>query len=109
LILNGLAQSLLNYYIKSNSNPDKEEYLMLNKYLNSQKVLRRESFTSSLDQSAIDVTALIYSKKFPHISGSLFDVIKRGAARLEIKENQVKLIFKILQDRKEWEETYLTN
>ncbi|MFI5304022.1 MAG: hypothetical protein ACHQYP_04430 [Nitrospiria bacterium] len=82
---------------------------MLNKHLNSKKVLRRESFTSSLDESAIDVTVLIYNKKFPQISGSLFNVIKRGAARLEVKENQVKLIFKILQDRKEWEETYLTH
>jgi hypothetical protein len=103
-----LAQSVHNDNIKRNSNPD-EETKMINKYGNSQQVLHRESFTSSLNESVIDVTDLIYHKKFPHISGSLFNMIGRGAARLEIKENRVKLIFKILQDRKEWEETYLTN
>lgn len=57
---------------------------MKNKYGVSQQVLERKSFLSSLDESTIDVTDLIHNKKFPGISGSLFNMIGRGAARLEI-------------------------
>ena len=82
---------------------------MTNRFAISEQVLERKSFSFSFDENSIDVTDLIYNKKFPHISGSLINVIERGAVRLQIKESQVNLIFKVLQERKEWEETYLTN
>ncbi|MBI1824095.1 MAG: hypothetical protein HY200_05455 [Nitrospirae bacterium] len=63
--------------------------------------------TTLCDESAIDVTDLIDKSKFPSISGSLFNLIGSGSARLEIKESQVTLFFNSIQKRREWESIYL--
>lgn len=71
----------------------------------------KRNFHSSFEDGSVDVTDLISNRKFRGISGILFKIIEKGAARLEIKESQVKLIFKTLQEKRRWEESsssYLT-
>ena len=79
---------------------------MKNRYRIPDQKLEKRNFNSSFDEGSIDVTDLISNRKFRGISGILFKIIEKGAARLEIKESQVKLIFKTLQEKKRWEESY---
>jgi hypothetical protein len=82
---------------------------MKNRYGIPVQKLEKRSFISSFNDFSIDVTDLISNRRFQGISGTLFHVIEKGAARLEIKESQVKLIFKTLQEKKAWEESYLAH
>jgi hypothetical protein len=103
-----LVRRLLSIKIKRVTNSYQEEK-MKNRFGISDQALEKRGFTSSLDEGVIDVTDLISNRRFQGISETVFHIIEKGSARLEIKESQVKLIFKTLQEKKAWEENYLSH